>query len=272
MAAARAQLVLANKQLSQQTESLARSNDELQRFAYGVSHDLQEPLRNIGTLTALLLRRNSEVLDNNSKEYARMIGSGVHRMESMIKGLLDYAAATGNEEDQTSSDSKSVLDKTLHNLRYLIEAESAVVTVDTLPVVHANEDRLAQVFSNLITNAIKYRSNRKPEIDITATDNRTEWVFAVKDNGIGVDMDYADEIFVLFKRLHTAESHEGSGIGLAVCKAVVERLGGIIWVESELGKGSTFFFTIPKTTTERSAESGPSVIEPMVKSKIIGAH
>jgi signal transduction histidine kinase len=270
--AARTQLELANKQLSQHAEALSRSNEELQRFAYAVSHDLQAPLRTIGTLTALLVRRNTETLDKDSKEYADTIVSGVQRMESMIKSLLDYAGATAKEHDRTLTDSKAVLDKTLHNLRYLIDAESAVITFDALPTVQANGDRLAQVFSNLISNAIKYRSNRKPEVHITATDNGTEWIFNVTDNGIGIDMRYADEIFVLFKRLHSSEKYEGSGIGLALCKAVIERNGGTIWMESEPGNGSTFFFTIPKTTTERAETSGASETKSTIKSRTIEAH
>ena len=261
--AARTQLELANKELS-------RSNEELQRFAYVVSHDLQAPLRNIGTLTALLVRRNAETLDSDSKECAHMIVGGVQRMESMIKGLLGYAAATAKDHDRTLTDPKAVLDKTLHSLRYLIEAECAVVTFDALPIIHANEDRLAQVFSNLITNAIKYRGDRRPEIRISATDSGKQWVFKVTDNGIGIDMKHADEIFGLFKRLHSSDEYEGSGIGLAICKAIVERNGGTIWMESEPGKGSTFFFTIPKITTERSKTSGAWVTEPIIKSKTVG--
>jgi len=261
--AARTQLEVANKELS-------RSNEELQRFAYAVSHDLQSPLRNIGTMAALLVRRNAETLDSDSKECAHMIVGGVQRMESMIKGLLGYAAATAKDHDRTLTDPKAALDKTLHDLRYLIDAQSAVITFDALPIVPANEDRLVQVFSNIITNAIKYRSDRNPEIHITATDNGTEWVFKVTDNGIGIDMKYSDEIFGLFNRLHSSDEYEGSGIGLAICKAVVERHGGRIWMDSQPGKGSTFLFTLPKTTAERSKTSGSSLTEPIVKSKTAG--
>jgi signal transduction histidine kinase len=269
LAAARTELEIANKQLSQRSEALTRSNEELQRFAYAVSHDLQTPLRNIGTLTTLLVRRNSD-LDKDSKEYAQLIVRGVKAMESMIKGLLDYAAATADRRDRAASNSNTVIEQVLHNLRYLIDAENAVITVHELPIVQANEDRLAQVFSNLVTNAIKYRSNRKPEIHISATDNGTQWVFKVTDNGIGIDMRHADEIFGLFKRLHGSDEYEGSGIGLAICKAIVERNGGVIWMESEPGKGSTFFFTIPKITAECSKPSGASVTDSIGKSKTVG--
>ena len=267
LAAARSQLELANKQLSERTKALLRANDELQRFAYAVSHDLQAPLRNIGTLTALLVRQNAEILDKDSKEYGRLIVSGVQRMEAMIRGLLAYAAATTDRHHRAPCNSKTILEQVLQSLRHMIDAERAVITFDELPIIQANEDRLAQVFSNLITNAIKYRSQGPPEIHISATDNGTEWLFRVADNGIGIDMKYADEVFVLFKRLHTADAHEGSGIGLAVCKAVIEGYGGKIWVESELRKGSTFCFTIPKITAE---DSGTSVEQSISSSATVG--
>ena len=272
VAAARAQLELANKELSRRTEALSRSNEELQRFAYAVSHDLQAPLRNVGTLTALLVRHNAENLDKDSKEYAHMIVSGVHGMQAMIKGLLDYAAATGDRHHRAECNSNAVVEQVLFNLKYLIDVEDAVITVDVLPIVEANEDRLAQVFSNLVTNAIKYRDDRKPEIHITATDDNTEWIFKVTDNGIGIDMKYADEIFGLFKRLHSSDEYEGSGIGLAVCKAVIERHDGRIWMESELAKGSTFYFTIPKITAEGSNTSGVSIAESVGNRKTVGVH
>jgi light-regulated signal transduction histidine kinase (bacteriophytochrome) len=222
-------------------------------------------------LTALLVRRNSEILDKDSKECAQMIVDGVHRMESMIKGLLGYAAATADRHHSVASNSKTVVEQVLHNLRSLIDAEGAVITFDELPIVQANDDRLAQVFSNLITNAIKYRGSRKPKVHVTATDNGTEWIFKVKDNGIGIDMQHADEIFVLFKRLHSSEQYDGSGIGLAVCKTVIERFGGQIWVESEPGKGSTFFFTIPKVTAASSKPPGQAVTEKLAQSSKAGA-
>lgn len=271
--AARTQLERANKQLSQRTDALTRSNEELQQFGYALSHDLQTPLRNIGTLTALLVRRNNEILDKDSKEYAQLIVTGIHRMESMIKGLLDYTTATVDIQDRAVSNSNTVFEQVLHNLRYLIDSEGAAITFDELPLVQAHDDRLAQVFSNLITNAIKYRGNRKPAIHVTAMDNATEWIFKVKDNGIGIDMNYADEIFILFKRLHGSEEYDGSGIGLAVCKTVIKRFGGEIWVESEPGNGSTFFFTIPKITATYSKTSGAAAVtESLVPSRKAGAN
>jgi light-regulated signal transduction histidine kinase (bacteriophytochrome) len=272
LVAARAQLVLANQELSQRSEALSRSNEELQRFAYGVSHDLQAPLRNIGTMATLLVRRNNDTMDSDSKQYAHVIVSGVKRMESMIKGLLDYAGASSDMQDRAACNSHTVLQQVIQNLHYMIDAENAVITFDELPAVQANGDRLAQVFSNLITNAIKYRGSRQPEILITAVENAKEWIFQVKDNGIGIDMKHADEIFGLFKRLHSGEEYEGSGIGLATCKAVVERNGGRIWMDSKPDTGSTFSFTIPKIAAERSKTSVAAVVEPAVHSKTIGVR
>ena len=269
---ARTALERANKQLSERTEALSRSNEELRQFAYALSHDLQAPLRNIGTLTALLVRRNNEILDKDSKEYADLIVTGVQRMESMIKGLLDYTTAAVDIQDRSVANSNTIFEKALHNLRYLIDTEGAVITCDELPIVQANDDRLAQVFSNLITNAIKYCGNRKPKIHVSATDNGTEWIFKVADNGIGIDMKHADEIFVLFKRLPGSQERDGSGIGLAVCKTVIERFGGQIWVESEPGKGSTFFFTIPKITAASSKLPGQALTESLARSRNAGAN
>ena len=261
--AARAELEEANKQLLQRTQALTRSNEELQGFAYAVSHDLREPLRNISMFTTLVLRRHQEILDEESREYAQMIVSGVRRMEARIKALLEYAAVTNEPADWGArSDSRIVFELVLSDLRHLIEAEKAVITSDELPVVQLHQDRLAQVLLNLITNGIKYRSPARPAaIHISAKEKATEWVFAVRDNGIGIDMKHAEYIFGLFKRLHSSEESEGSGIGLAISKAVIERNGGTIWVESEPGKGSTFFFTIPKVAQNDSPASTQAAAE-----------
>jgi signal transduction histidine kinase len=250
VARAKKQLELTNRQLSQQKEALARSNEELRRLAYALSHDLQAPLRQVASFADLFIRRNATTLDPESMNLAQWILSGVRRMESRIKGLLDYAAATVSEDSDIATSCEGVLAKVLEDLRSVIGTTGAVITFNTLPVVPINENRLIQVFSNLIGNAIKYRGARRPEIHISATEDGSEWRFSVKDNGIGIDMKYADEIFGLFTRLHSTEEYEGNGIGLAVCKAVIERQGGRIWVESDPGQGSTFYFTIPKNVSE----------------------
>jgi signal transduction histidine kinase len=243
---ARDELRMANEKLSERTEALSNSNEELRRFASGLSHDLHAPLRSIGALTEALIASNAESANESSKECAQLIVNGVQRMESMIEGLLEYAAAVDGREGTVLSDCNSVVERVLQDLRYETEASGAVVKVDPLPVVRVNESRLVQVFLNLVGNAVKYRSARKPEIHISAREQGNDWRFSVSDNGIGFDMRYADEIFGMFQRLPNSDAYEGSGVGLALCKAVIQRHHGRIWVESEPGKGSTFFFTLPK--------------------------
>jgi signal transduction histidine kinase len=245
--AARENLEAANRELTLANDQLLQRNHEVQHFAYGLAHDLHNPLRSIGALADLLINRNAEKLDERSQECARMIVSGVQRMESMIKSLLDYAAVTEGTGHQDSTDCNTILDQVLQDLRHTIEISGALVTSDTLPTVKVNEGHLAQVFSNLIGNAIKYRSDLEPRIHISVKGQRADWLFAVSDNGIGLDMKYADNIFGMFKRLHGSKGYEGSGVGLALCKVAIQRNGGRIWVDSEPGKGSTFFFTLPKT-------------------------
>jgi len=245
-------LAIANEKLSERTEALANSNEELQRFAHGVAHDLYGPLRTVSALTDLLVARNAEKLDESSKECARLIVNGVQRMRSMIQGLLSYAAVGDEHNDDCPTDCNKVVERVVQDLHYEIETNGALVRSDGLPAVQVNDGHVLQVFLNLIGNAIKYRSARKPEIHISARDQGGDWVFAVKDNGIGFDMQYADEIFGMFKRLHSGEKYDGSGIGLALTKAVIQRHGGTIWVESEPGRGSTFFFTLPKATVKPS--------------------
>jgi signal transduction histidine kinase len=255
----REELRAANERLSQQGEALSYSNEELQRFAYGLAHDLHNPLRSIGALTDLLIGRNADKLDESSKECARMIVDGVNRMGSMIRSLLDYAAAAESNDDNIATDCNSVMEHVLHDLHYVIETSGTLVNVERLPIVKMNEAHLIQVFSNLIGNAVKYRNALKPEVHISAREQRDEWCIAVKDNGIGLDMQYADNIFGMFQRLHTSKGYEGSGVGLALCKVIILRNGGRIWVESELGRGSTFFFTLPKVGEQRSKPLVPTV-------------
>ena len=174
-----------------------------------------------------------------------MITDGVKRMESMTKSLLDYAAAS-ESHGEAVADCGAVLDRVLQDLHYLIETSGIQVKYDPLPAARVNEAHLIQVFSNLIGNAIKYRSLLNAKVYISVREQGTDWLFTVKDNGIGLDMKYADDIFGMFKRLHGSKSYEGNGVGLAFCKMVIQRNGGRIWVESEPGEGSTFFFTLPK--------------------------
>ena len=254
-------LEAAHESLARHTAALSQANEELQRFAYAVAHDLNTPLRGISALTDLLVQRNAGKLDESSEECAAMIITRVQRMQSMIKGLLDYASAVEKPEIRTSVDCNAVVARAMQDLESAIRQCSAQITGTPLPSIPATESHLLQVFSNLIGNAIKYRpSVRQPQIHISAAEQGDDWVFCVSDNGIGLDMKYADEIFGMFRRLHGEGQFEGSGIGLALCKIVIERHGGRIWVESEIGKGCRFFFALPGNSS-RDLERKPSRAE-----------
>jgi signal transduction histidine kinase len=254
LSTAKTHLQVVNENLANRTESLSQANEELQRFAYAVAHDLNAPLRGISALTELLVQRNAEKLDDSSKECAGMIVNRVQRMQSMIKGLLDYAAAVEKPEERAIVDCNELVTRALQDLDSSVKGCGAQISLDPLPSVPATESHLVQVFSNLISNGIKYRpSIRFPQIHISAIEKESEWVFCVTDNGIGLDMKYAKDIFGMFKRLHNEDEYEGSGIGLALSKIVIERHGGRIWVESELGKGSRFLFTLPKGIVDQDA-------------------
>jgi signal transduction histidine kinase len=262
-------LELANERLLQQGVALSHANEELQQFAYGLAHDFNNPLRSIGALTDLLIDRNAEKFDERSKDCARMIVGGVQRMESMIKSLLDYAAAVESHGDRVVADCNTVVERALQDLHLEIEATGTLVNCDRLPIVTADETHLVQVFSNLVGNAIKYRSAQKPEIHISVRDQGADWLFAVRDNGIGFEMQYADNIFGMFKRLHSSDTFKGSGMGLSLCKAVIQCYGGRIWAESAPGQGSTFFFTLPVAADQHDSLRKPPLAEqtPLRKSQ-----
>jgi signal transduction histidine kinase len=254
---AKVRLESANEKLSERSKALTQANEELQRFAYALAHDLSTPLRGISALTELLVHRNMEMLDESSKECAQMIVSRVQRTLSMIKGLLDYAAAGERQEERALVNCSDLVKRAVEDLDSAIKECGAEITVDPMPSIPATGSHLVQVFSNLISNALKYRpSVRQPQIQISASERVDDWAFCVRDNGIGLDMQYADEIFGMFRRLHRDDSYPGNGIGLALCKMIVERHSGRIWVESEIGNGCRFFFTIPKkneTSANRNA-------------------
>ena len=241
-----------NEKLLERTEALFKTNEELQCFAYALAHDLHAPLRGISALTELLVHRNAEKLDDSSQECAALIVNKVRQMQSMIHGLLDYAAAVDKPDERVATDVSGIVARAIQELDSAIEATNARITWDALPAVYATDVLLVRVFSNLIGNAIKYcPRGRNPEVHISAAEQSGDWVFCVHDNGIGLDMKYAEDIFGMFRRLHTAGEFEGNGIGLAVCKMVIQRHGGRIWVESEVGKGCRFLFTLPMTVEIR---------------------
>lgn len=232
--------------LSQRTSELVRSNEELQAFAYTVSHDLQEPLRNQSVYSELLERRHGEALPPEARQYLKVIRQSALRMQDMMKSLLVYSRVGHADRQKEMVDCGAVVKRVLADLQFLLDNAEARVEVGPLPRVWAWEDRLQQVFQNLIENAAKYRKAEVPPwITVSAEQVGGEWQFSVSDNGIGFKQDYAEKVFGLFKRLHGINSYGGSGIGLAVCKRIVERHGGRIWVESREGVGTTFRFTIP---------------------------
>jgi light-regulated signal transduction histidine kinase (bacteriophytochrome) len=226
-------------------EELRRSNEELEQFAYVSSHDLQEPLRMISSYLQLLQRRYQGKIDDKADKYIYYAVDGAARMQVLINDLLEFSRVTTRAGEPKPIDSEFVLNQVLSNLELYIEQNKATVTHDPLPKVLADNTQLAQVFQNLVINGIKFHGEEVPKIKISAERKESEWVFSVKDNGIGIDPQYSEKIFEVFKRLHKKEEYPGTGIGLAICKKIVERHGGRIWVESELDKGSTFYFTLP---------------------------
>ena len=231
---------------------LKRSNDELQQFAYVSSHDLQEPLRMVASYTQLLAKRYKGRLDSDADEFIAFAVDGCNRMQGLIQDLLAYSRTGTNGKALGEISGDDALHEALTNLRTTIEESGAVVTHDSLPVVQTDDTQLTQVFQNLVGNAIKYRSAEVPHVHVSATKNGGhEWIFSVRDNGLGIDPQYFERIFILFQRLHGRNEFEGTGIGLAVCKKIVERLGGRIWVESQPEKGSTFYFALPERNEKR---------------------
>jgi len=226
-------------------EELQRSNAELEQLAYVASHDLQEPLRMVVSYLQLLERRSKDRLDLESGEFLGFAVDGASRMKTLINDLLAYSRVGMRGKPFELTNCAEVLEVALSNLKVAIEESGATVTHDLLPVVIADSSQMTQVFQNLISNAIKFRGDKPPLIHVSATQKDGDWLFTVRDNGIGIDPQYFDQIFVIFRRLHGRDEYAGTGIGLAVCKRIVERHGGRIWVESELGRGSTFCFTIP---------------------------
>ncbi|HEX6824361.1 MAG TPA: ATP-binding protein [Candidatus Sulfotelmatobacter sp.] len=226
-------------------EELARSNRDLEQFAYVASHDLQEPLRMVATYTQLLAERYQGKLDENADKYIHYAVEGALRMQTLVRDLLAFSRVGRKQETARDMDCNLVLRNVIANLQSLIQESGARINYEALPVLVADPSELLQLFQNLIGNAIKFRSAEPPEICITAKKEKKEWLFSVADNGIGIARQHVEDVFVIFKRLHTREEYPGSGIGLAICKKIVEHNQGQIWVESRPGQGSTFHFTWP---------------------------
>ena len=235
----------AEEELRKLTEELKSSNADLQQFAYAASHDLQEPLRGIASFTRLLEKRYKGKLDKKADEFIDYIVDDAKRMQMLIKDLLEYSRIDTKGKLFGITNCSVVLEGAIHNLRSAIEESGTQVTYDLLPTIMADGSQLKSLFQNLISNAIKFRSDEKPKIHISSKQEGNEWVFSVQDNGIGIDPQYSRRIFVIFQRLHTRHEYQGTGIGLSICNKIVARHGGRMWVESELGRGSIFYFTIP---------------------------
>jgi light-regulated signal transduction histidine kinase (bacteriophytochrome) len=241
----------AEGELSQRTEQLSRSNRDLEQFACIASHDLQEPLRAVAGPLQLLQRRYQGQLDARADEYIRHALEGASRMLALIEDLLKFSRVGMSEEPFELTECGLALANALRNLNAAIQETGAQVTHDRLPTVRVISGPLTLLFQNLVGNAIKFRHKDSPvQIHVGAEAHRDAWLFRVEDNGIGIDPQYFERIFLIFQRLHTRRDYPGTGIGLALCKRIVEHHGGRIWVESEPGKGTTFFFTLPKGIVE----------------------
>lgn len=232
--------------LELRAEDLTRSNRDLEQFAYVASHDLQEPLRNVAGCLQLLEKKYKNNLDEEADKYIQYAVDSVVRMKALILDLLAYSRIGTRGKPLQQVDCEHILGKTLKNLASAIAESGATITHDPLPMISADDTQLSQVFQNLIQNAIKFRSSKPPKIHVSAVKRKKEWVFSVKDNSIGIEPKHLDRIFVIFQRLHKRSEYDGTGIGLAIVKKVVERHGGRIWAESEPGVGTTFYFTIPE--------------------------
>ncbi len=231
----------------ERTADLERSNKELEQFAYMASHDLKEPLRTVGSFVQILERKYKGKLDDEADKYISYAVDGVFRMQRLINDLLDYSRISTRAGDFGPVDCGKAVECALQDLTKAIEETSAQVSYDELPDVWGDQSQLCDLFQNLTANAIKFCDEAIPKINISAEKENEMWIFAVSDNGIGIEPEHADRIFSLFERLHKDKYQSGTGIGLAVCKRIVDRHGGEIWVESEPGRGSTFYFTIPGT-------------------------
>ena len=235
----------AEQALEQKAQDLARSNADLEQFAYVASHDLQEPLRMVANFTQLLAERYRDRLTDEGVEFIGYAVDGARRMQRLIQDLLTYSRLGTRGKSFESADCNELLGAAVANLQVAIQENGALISHDELPTVKGDASQLAQLFQNLAGNAIKFHAQDPPRVHVSAARRGSQWVFSVRDNGIGIDPEFADRIFVIFQRLHSRGDYPGTGIGLALCKKIVERHGGTIWVESKPGQGATFFFTIP---------------------------
>ncbi len=235
----------AQKDLEEKAQELARSNDELQQFAYVASHDLQEPLRMVSSYVQLLGQRYKGKLDADADDFIAFAVDGAVRMKDLINDLLAYSRVGTHGKEFRPVDCETVLEQVLSNLQVAVKESGAVVTHDPLPVITADNTQLTQLFQNLIGNAVKFHGAEPPCVHVSAVQKEQEWLFSVRDNGIGIDPGHSERIFLVFQRLHSRREYVGTGMGLAIGKKIVERHGGRIWMESQVGEGTVFYFTMP---------------------------
>jgi signal transduction histidine kinase len=245
----------AQGELAHKMDELGRSNRDLEQFAYIASHDLQEPLRMVAAYTQLLAERYRGKLDDDADKYMGYAVEGALRMQALVHDLLTFSRVGRNGVERKSLDSSHAVREALQNLAVVIQESGAVVKQSTLPVVHSDRTQLLQLFQNLIGNAIKFRGKEPLVVVVSAERKDKEWEFAVADNGIGIAPEHKEVIFSIFQRLHTRAEYPGNGVGLAICKKIVEQHGGRIWVDSEPGKGSTFRFTLPAVSADDKKDS-----------------
>jgi light-regulated signal transduction histidine kinase (bacteriophytochrome) len=242
------------RELKRLMARLERSNKELEQFAYVASHDLQEPLRMVASFTELLGERYKGQLDAKADRFINYAVDGATRMQRQINDLLTYSRVTTRGKPFTVVDCNTTLSKALVNLHAAIDESGATVASDELPTLTGDGSQLVQLFQNLIGNAIKFRGEQVPRIHVSARQQESKWVFTVRDNGIGIERQYVERIFVMFQRLNKRSQYPGTGIGLALCKRIVERHGGNIWVESAPGEGSEFYFSLPEGAVQDESE------------------
>jgi signal transduction histidine kinase len=245
----------AQEQLANKVEELARSNCDLEQFAYVASHDLQEPLRMVAAYTQLLSERYQGKLDSTADRYIGYAVEGATRMQALLEDLLAFSRVGRSGAIPAPTDLNSAVDEVLKNLALALKEHSVTVTCNPLPTIMADRFQIVQLFQNLLGNAIKFRAKRNPCVTISAESKGPDWLFSVFDNGIGIAEEHKDLVFKIFQRLHTRTEYSGNGVGLAICKKIVEHNGGRIWVESELGRGSNFRFTFPAAVADKAGKT-----------------
>jgi signal transduction histidine kinase len=257
----------AEEDLARKVEELARSNADLEQFAYAASHDLQEPLRMVTAYTQLLAERYRGQLDENADKFIGYASEGAQRMQVLVQDLLAFSRVGGSGFTGGRVDCNAVMQEVVQTLASAIQESGPTVTYAELPTIWADRTQVGQVFQNLIGNAIKFRGNEPPVVSVRAEKAGQNWLFSVTDNGIGIAPEYAENIFAVFQRLHARTEYPGNGIGLAICKKIVERCGGKIWMESQPGSGSTFKFTVPCTVTAETLLAGKVLDEKVLPEK-----